>query len=189
MAAHRFAKALRRSLALGVLALTLALPVLAYDTGQTVQPFTGTDASGKTHSLAAYKGKTVVVVVWGSLTCKPYASQLAKLNKQFSKVVWLGVAPNAGESAAAIRKAKSAQKIAFPVLLDSGGTISKAFGAQMMPTVFVIGPAGKLRYQGAIADKPSQPKKAYLADALRAVAAGKSPSPAKTTVRGFRIRY
>jgi peroxiredoxin len=180
---------LRRAVALGVFALALAAPVLAYETGEAARPFSGTDASGKTQSLSAHKGKTVVVVVWGSSTCKAYARHLAKLSKRFSSAVWLGVAPNGGESAAGIRQAKSAQGITFPIIVDAGGPITKGFGAKMMPSVYVIGAQGKVRYQGAIVDNPGKPKQHYLANALQALANGQSPPQPKTRVRGFRIRY
>jgi alkyl hydroperoxide reductase subunit AhpC len=38
------------------------------------------------------------------------------------------------------------QKIPFPVLLDTGSTVSKAYNVAHVPTVIIIDPTGKVRY-------------------------------------------
>jgi peroxiredoxin len=182
---------LRTTLLALVLGMAATAPALAYETGATVQNFTATDSSGKSHSLASYRGKVVVVVAWCSrcMACKGYASELVRLAKANPQVVFLGVAPNGFETNATINSAKSATKIPFPVLRDSGGAVAKGFGAVATPSVFVIDAQGKLRYQGAVADKPKGAKSHYLADALTAAKSGASPAKPKTPVRGSRIKY
>lgn len=185
---NRILKTALLALAMGMAATA---PALAYETGATVQNFSAVDSSGKTHSLANYRGKVVVVVAWCSrcMACKGYASELVRLAKANPQVVFLGVAPNGYETDATINSAKSAAKISFPILRDSGGAVAKSFSAVATPSVFVIDGQGKLRYQGAVADKPKGAKSRYLADAVTAAKAGASPPKPKTPVRGSRIKY
>jgi peroxiredoxin len=173
------------------LCLALAASAAAYEAGDAVADFTGTDEAGKTHQLSAHRGKVVVLVAWGSRCpfSKAFGPSLDALRKANPQAVFLGLAPNAGETASGVKAAKGAHGIGFPILLDAGGSIATKFGAVMSPTAYVIDAQGKLRYQGAIADKANGPKQRYLADALAAVLAGRSPAVPKTRVRGVRIKY
>ena len=128
--------------------------------------------------------------MWGSKcpTSKKYGSTLAALKKS-SGAAFLGVAPNAGETPSAVKSGSSAAGLNFPTLVTGAGAVAKSFGASATPTVYVIDAGGKLRYQGAVADKPGRSSKHYLRDALQAVKSGRAPAPDKTSVRGFRITY
>ena len=176
-----------------LLSLLLAgAAAFAYEAGEAVAPFNGVDEAGQRRALSDHQGKAVVVVVWSSKcpTSKAFGPTLRQLSQTYaSKAAFLGVAPNAGETAATVKAGKKGGGVSFPVLLDGGGTIAKSFKAAMTPTVYVIDAQGKLRYQGAVADKPRGATKTYLADALAAVTAGKAPAVAKTRVKGFRIKY
>jgi hypothetical protein len=73
--------------------------------------------------------------------------------------------------------------------------MGRAYGAKTTPHMFVIDPSGKLAYNGAIDSiKSSNPKdiaKAtnYVAAALTAVEAGKTPDPALTVPYGCDVKY
>jgi hypothetical protein len=64
-------------------------------------------------------------------------------------------------------------------LLDPTGAIGRLYDARTTPHIFVIDPAGKLIYQGAIDDQPTPDPASlkvadnYLNDALNAAMAGK----------------
>jgi hypothetical protein len=64
-------------------------------------------------------------------------------------------------------------------LLDPTGAIGRLYDARTTPHIFVVDPAGKLIYQGAIDDQPTPDPSSlkvadnYLNDALNAAMAGK----------------
>lgn len=70
-------------------------------------------------------------------------------------------------------------ELKYPYLHDEGAKAAKAFGATRTPEVFVI-EGGKVVYKGAFDDHPSKPTKSYVADAVQAVLAGKSPEITET---------
>ena len=184
------------SLAL-TLALALALPALALEIGEQVAPFTAQDARGKAHSLdgALEEGRILVLVVWksGSPHCKTYGPRLEKLKQRYGKrVTFLALAPDRDETAASVLAGMRDAGITFPVLLDPGGPISRRLDAVTTPTVYLIDRAKRLRYKGAIDDDPlgNKPQRAeYLAEAIDAVLAGKTPPRTKTGGPGFKIKY
>ncbi len=171
--------------------LGLPRPALAEPVGQPVPAFEAADDAGATHSLAEFKGKTLVLVFWGSgcPTTTGYAQRLqaiAQLCQQKSAGL-LGVASNKADDAATVARAKGAQGLAFPILIDRGGTIARQLGARMTPTACVIDGEGVLRYFGAIDDDPPGTNPgvtSYLRQAIEAVTAGRAPATAETRVRG-----
>lgn len=182
-----------------LLSLSLALLVgtgaprlaLAEPVGQQVPAFEAQDDAGVTHTLAEFKGKTLVLVFWGSgcPTTTGYAQRLqaiAQLCQQKSAKL-LGVASNKTDDAATVARAKGGQGLAFPILIDKGGAIARQLGARMTPTACVIDGEGVLRYFGAIDDDPPGTNPGatpYLRQAIEAVTAGRAPATAETRVRG-----
>jgi len=155
------------TLALGVL---LAAGLASADTAAVGQPapaFSLPDTSGKTHSLSDYKGR-FVVLEWINYECpfvgKHYGSgNMQKLQKEYSGkgVAWFQVNSSAAgkqgnyaaEKAAALTKEKGAAATAY--LLDTSGTVGRAYGAKTTPHMYVIDTKGTLVYAGGIDDKPS----------------------------------
>jgi peroxiredoxin len=136
-------------------------------TGADAPDFTAKDSKGKTVKLSDYKGKTVVLE-WMNYGCpfikKHYGSgNMQKLQADATKqgVVWLSVISSAegkeGASTPASAEAdrKEHHSNATAVILDSKGVVGRAYSAKTTPHMFVIDPAGKLVYQGAIDDKAS----------------------------------
>ena len=60
-------------------------------------------------------------------------------------VVWLAV--NVGEDSEAVEAFRSDYPIAFTVLLDTDGRVSKDWQIAGMPTTFVINPEGEIAHQ------------------------------------------
>ncbi len=176
--------------------------------GQPSPAFTLTDLDGKTHSLADFKGKTVVLE-WTNPECpfvvKHYdnSGNLPSTQKAATAdgVVWLlinsGAAGKQGdlETAAAkawLAKVKSA---ATAYLRDGDGKVGKAYGAKTTPHLFVINADGVLVYQGAIdsirsasADDISKAEN-YIKSALAALKAGKPIEKAETQPYGCSVKY
>ncbi|MGE3261003.1 MAG: thioredoxin family protein [Bacteriovoracia bacterium] len=179
----------------------------AATTGGAAPDFSVMDSKGKTVKLSDYKGKTVVLE-WLNYGCpfvqKHYGSgNMQALQGEATKqgVVWLSVISSAKgkqgastpESAEADRKEHKSN--ASDVLLDIEGKVGKAYAAKTTPHMFVIDPAGKIVYQGAIDDKASTDQadvkgaRNYVREAIAAVAAKKPVEVAETKSYGCSVKY
>jgi hypothetical protein len=175
--------------------------------GQQAPGFTATDSQGKTHRLEDYRGKTVVLE-WTNADCpytrKHYTSGnmqgLQALAREHG-VVWLSVISSApgkqgyvdGPGADALTQSRQAHPTA--VLLDPSGNLGRLYHAKTTPHMFVIGPAGDLKYLGGIdsiatADvddiKNAEP---YLKEAMLAVVDGKPVAHPVTRPYGCSVKY
>ncbi|WP_326541342.1 thioredoxin family protein [Pseudorhodoferax sp.] len=201
----------RRTALLGTLAACAALAAgtaqAAAAVGQPAPAFTLTDTSGKTRSLAEFKGKTVVLE-WTNPGCpfvrKHYDSaNLPGLQKEFTgkDVVWLAV--NSTEKAASDYLAPPELagwiqgKAGAPTatLMDEEGTVGKAYGARTTPHMYIVNPQGTLIYAGGIdsiaSARVSDIKTAtnYVRQGLNEALAGKPISQAQTQPYGCTIKY
>jgi peroxiredoxin len=179
----------------------------AVQTGTAAPAFTGIDTKGVEHTLAAYRGKTVVLE-WTNHECPYTAKHYATGNMQALQaaatgagVVWLTVASSRpGEqgyvdAAAADRLTESRNAKPTAVLLDPAGRIGHLYDARTTPHMFVIDGAGTLIYMGAIDDRPTashasvQGARNYVREALDALAAGRPVAVASTRPYGCSIKY
>lgn len=194
-----------RTALLGLAALALAaLPVLAEGTvGETAPAFRLKGVDGKSHSLADYKGK-VVVLEWVNPNC-PFSDRHAReqtmsnLVKQHGEVVWLGINSTNPDYPDFMKPAdyqayEKKNGINYAVLYDNTGSVGHAYGARTTPHMFIIGKDGKIAYNGAIDDDPMGGKaKAervnYVGHGLDAEKASKNPDPASTKPYGCGVKY
>jgi peroxiredoxin len=133
--------------------------------GEPAPAFTLPSITGEQISLADYAGKTVVLE-WFNPDCPfvKYAHEpggpLATLGNEQAKagIVWLAINSGApGKQGAGAERSKQAQadwKLEHPILIDEDGKVGHAYGAQTTPHMFVIDPAGKLIYAGAVDNAP-----------------------------------
>lgn len=175
--------------------------------GDPAPDFTGTDSQGRTQVLSAYRGK-YVVLEWTNNGCpftrKHYESgNMQALQKEWTGkgVVWLTMlssAPGAeGYMTAADENQYIAREHASPsaAVLDSKGTIGHQYSAKTTPHMFVIDPAGKLIYEGAIDDHATTDRsdiknsKNYVADALSEAMAGRQVATSFTRPYGCSVKY
>ena len=166
-----------------------------------------TDSTGKTHTVSQYKGKTVVLE-WFNPGCpfvkKHYESgNMQKLQEEFTGkgVVWLTIDSSAPFRQGHLTPEEANAKIAewkmkpSALLLDPEGKAGQIYGAKTTPHMFVINPDGKVIYQGAIDDKPSNSPEAiasatnYVKVALEESMAGKSVTTASTKPYGCSVKY
>jgi peroxiredoxin len=175
--------------------------------GQPAPAFTTVDTNGQTHSLAQYRGKWVVLE-WLNHDC-PYvkkhyngnAMQALQRSAAERGVVWLSVVSSApgkqghfpNEKANALTREKKAAPHA--VLVDSAGTVGRAYDARTTPHMYLINPEGTLLYIGGIDDKPTaraadlQGARPHLAIALEEAMAGKPVSVPTTRPYGCTVKY
>lgn len=189
-----------------LLALTAGPALAAGAVGETAPAFQLKDLNGKTHSLADYKGK-VVVLEWVNPNC-PFSdrharektmSSLAKKHGGAGKVVWLGINSTAAGHKDFLKPADHqawAQKngVSYTVLYDETGKVGKAYDAKTTPHMYIIDEQGKIAYNGAIDDDPSGRTAAaqrtnYVDGGLIAELAGKKVDPAATKPYGCSVKY
>src|SRR6202162_6096458 len=190
------------SLAAGALSPPDVPPV-----GSPAPDFSAPDANDKTQSLSEYKGK-YVVLEWvnpeSPFVNKHYGSgNMQKLQAEYigKVVVWLTIDSNAPATEGNIT-ANQAKKIMdswktkqTALLLDPESKVAKLYGAKNTPNMVVIGPDGKIVYEGAIdskatpnpADIPSSTN--YVKAALDEALTGKPISNAQTRPYGCHITY
>ena len=197
----------RLSLVLAIAALVTvgtadAKPVV----GQPAPAFTVTDSNGKSHSLADFAGRTVVLE-WNNPECpfvkKHYSGNMQRQQKDATgrDVVWLTINSGKagkqghldGSGANAYMVASNASPTAY--LIDADSATGEAYAAKTTPHMFVIDGKGTLQYMGAIDSVPSTDvddiagATQYVPQALAELAAGRPVSVATTQPYGCSVKY
>lgn len=168
--------------------------------GQPAPAFSLPSVDGGSVALADYAGKTVVLE-WINPNC-PVSERHARAKTmvttwdEHADVVWLAINSTSRSHGDYIAPAehKAYQEkmgIDYPVLYDSSGEIGRAYGAKTTPHMYVVDPAGKIAYMGAIDDDPRSKGASvnYVDAALDALKSGKSPDPASTKAYGCSVKY
>ncbi len=175
--------------------------------GSAAPAFSAPDAKGKTHSLADYKGK-YVVLEWFNPECpfvkKHYGSgNMQKLQEEYAGkgVVWMSIDSSAKGKEGHLTAEQATKQIAdwkmnhTTLLLDEDGKLGQTYGAKNTPHMFIVNPEGNLVYQGAI-DSKATPNAAdiagstnYVKVALDEALAGKAVSNASTKPYGCSVKY
>jgi len=106
------------------------------------------DISGRVHRLSDYRGRVVLVNFWATWCepCREEMPSLDRLQKQLGTRSFVVLAVNVDEPEARIAKFLSAMPLDFPVLLDAGSKLTRAWKVRVLPASFVIGPDGRARY-------------------------------------------
>jgi thiol-disulfide isomerase/thioredoxin len=176
--------------------------------GKPAPAFTATGADGKPVSLAALRGKTVVLE-WTNDGC-PYVRKhyvasrnIPNLQKEATAagVVWLQVISSAPgtqghvDGPGALRLNQERQAAPSAVVLDPAGQVGRAFGATVTPHIFIVDAQGRLVYKGAIDSIPSARAddiaraEPYVKMALADIAAGRPVATASTRPYGCTVKY
>jgi peroxiredoxin len=167
--------------------------------GKTVANFTLNDPrTGKAVSLADFKDKKAIVVVFMGTECpinNAYLPRLAQFQKDYAGkgVQFVAINANVQDTPAIVAEHARKNEVPFPVLKDEGSTVADQFGARRTPEAFVLDASRIIRYQGRIDDqygygyKRGQPTRRDLAEALDELLAGKPVTVASTPVLGCLI--
>ena len=195
--------------AVGIVALSAGMqPAIAeVRVGAPAPAFTLTDSNGRHHSLADFKGKTVVLE-WTNHDCpfvrKHYRSNnMQALQKKWTGqgVAWLSVISSGpgreGHVTPQQANQLTADRSAAPsaVLLDPTGQAGRAYGARATPHMYVINREGALVYMGGIDDQPTarvedvKGAKNFIDAALSEIAQGKPVSVPTSRAYGCSIKY
>jgi peroxiredoxin len=175
--------------------------------GEAAPAFTSTTSAGRPMSLADHRGK-IVILEWTNHEC-PYVRKhyetgnMQGLQREATEqgVIWLTVVSSApgsqGHVSASQANELTANRKAAPtaVLLDTGGTVGRLYGATNTPHMYVIDRGGILVYAGAIDDRPTsrqsdvQGAQNYVREALRAVTSGQPVKTPVTRAYGCTVKY
>jgi hypothetical protein len=179
--------------------------------GAPAPAFTATDTRGRSHSLAGYAGKWVVLE-WFNHGCpytkKHYAlvngvgnSQAMQQEYTRRGVIWLSVV-SSGPGRQGYTSAKKADDMArdkgaapTAIIRDTAGVLGRLYGARNTPQYAIVDPQGVLRYAGAIDDRNSPSAKDiagatnYVRAALDAGLAGRPIAVAQTQPYGCEVKY
>jgi peroxiredoxin len=175
--------------------------------GQPAPAFSVTDATGVVRSLADYRGKTIVLE-WHAQSCsyvmKHYRTgSMQRLQKSWMDrgVVWLLVNSSGKDTPSYLTAEESRaylaeRKIApTALLLDSEGTVGRAYGALTALHMAIVDPAGRLAYLGAVDDQPRVEAnslanaKNFVDQALTELSQGKAVSVATSEPYGCSLHY
>src|SRR5262245_33054576 len=112
-----------------------------------VAAFTLEDVTGRPRSLADFRDKKALVVVFIGTECpisNSYVPRLAELHAAFAPrgVQFLAVNSNSQDTPARIAGHAREHGIPFPVLKDTAAAVADRFGARRTPEAFVLDPAG-----------------------------------------------
>jgi peroxiredoxin len=136
-----------------ILLTVFALPAHALElkpwTGGATPPLELSDLDGKTHRLADYRGRAVLVNFWATW-CEPCRAEMPSFERlraelESQRVTVLAV--NLAEPEGRIRRFLDTMPVRYPVLLDRDGSTARAWQARVLPATYVIAPDGKIRYR------------------------------------------
>ena len=116
--------------------------------GGALPAFELEDLEGRTHRLADYRGKVVLVTFWATW-CEPCRAEMPSLDRLRASLAgkpFEVLAINLAEPLSRIEKFTAAVPVKFPLLRDRDGAVGKAWRARLLPASFLIGRDGRIRY-------------------------------------------
>jgi peroxiredoxin len=169
--------------------------------GDPAPDFTGLPGvDGKSHSLADYKDKDVVVL---AITCNhcpvavAYEDRMIAFAKKYagpgSKVAFVAVNVNNLDADKLDKMKIRAQEKGFTYayLYDASQKLGRSLNARVTPEFYVFGKDRKLVYWGSMDNNMNAAKASqnYLEPAVQAALQGQTPTVAQTKAFGCSVKY
>jgi len=121
-------------------------PMNLLPVGEPAPDWRLTDADGKVHSLADYRGKVVVMDFWATW-CGPCAEVMPRMQKLHEKLAGKGVVVfgvNAWEKSDPVAAMKK-KRLTYDLLLK-GEDLAGPYKITTLPVVYIVGADGKIIY-------------------------------------------
>jgi len=111
-------------------------------------PLALVDRDGRTRTLADYRGTVVLLNFWATWCepCRAEMPSMQRLKKRFAEKPFAVLAVNYGESDRRIAEFLESLALDLTVLLDPGQSASRAWRVRVLPTSFLVGADGRVRY-------------------------------------------
>lgn len=176
-----------------------------YKIGDVAADFSLKNINGKSVALADMASAKGYIIVFTCNTC-PYAiayeDRIIALNKKYAALGYPVVAINPndpnrqpGDSFEKMQQRAKEKGFNFPYLMDPDHVITKQFGANRTPHIFLLQKTGKgniVQYIGAIdsdTEGKNPDKIKYVENAIDAIASGKTPEVTTTKAIGCTIKW
>ena len=106
------------------------------------------DISGDKHELKDFHGKFVLVNFW-AMSCNVCKSEMTTLQSAYElldseKLIIVSI--HAGDDIEGVQSVVKLNKITYPVLVDIDLKLG-SWGVPILPTSFIVGPDGNIRYR------------------------------------------
>lgn len=118
-------------------------------TGAPTPPLELRDLAGRSHTLADYRGRVVLLNFWATWCefCKEEIASLTKLQRQLAgaplAILWV----NYGQSPATVRDHVKHLSADVRVLLDPDQDVARAWRVRVIPSSFLVDAEGHVRYR------------------------------------------
>jgi peroxiredoxin len=187
----------RIALACAGLAASAALALAAPPIGGPAPDFTLKTLDGKDFSLAdATKSHKAVVVMFIATKCpysNAYNDRMREISAAYGKqgVLFVGINSNKTEPLSEVAAHAKDHGLAFPIMKDPDNKVADLYDARHTPEIYVVDPAGRLRYHGRIDENyedASHVTSPDLKNALDALLSNRPIAKAETKAFGCTIK-
>lgn len=119
--------------------------LLALSFGVLAEGFSLRDMQGKTHTLAGYRGKWVLVNFWATWCppCRDEIPDLIELHERHKDLVVIGIAMDYRDPAQ-VKKFAEEMFISYPLVLGDSRIAAQIGAIPGLPTTYLYNPQGKL---------------------------------------------
>jgi peroxiredoxin len=136
-----------------ILLYTLFWPLYSHSAGvgEAAPPFSLKDMKGNTVTLESFKGKVVFLDFWATWCgpCKEEFPELEALYQKYGKEGFEVVGISVDKSESNVAEFLKKRPVSFTILTNTKGDVAETYGLPGMPTGFIIGKDGVIRYRHA----------------------------------------
>lgn len=152
--------------------------------GDPAPDFSLPGVDGRIYSLASFKDKKVLVIVFSCNHCpyvQAYEDRMIAVQRDYEGVQLVAICANDAkeypdDSLENMKIRHREKRYNFPYLRDDSQKVAKAYDAACTPEFYVFDSERRLRFHGRLDDNYEDPKKVkrqYLRDALDDLLAGR----------------
>ena len=125
--------------------MLLALLLLGHIPAQAKDSFVMKDISGRTHTLANYPGKWVIVNFWATW-CPPCLEEipdLIALHEKSKNLLVIGIVADY-KNVEEVKRFVDDNLMSYPIVLGDDKVLQQFSPASVLPTTYIYGPQGNL---------------------------------------------